>query len=105
MVFDMRQCAPARIGIAGGEFIGERILRRMTIERKTQSLRNKRLMTRGLEALREFGILLLAFAPLESVVNRREIPWVNSTGFWFSLGGLGALMTAWVIEWRWSDVG
>ena len=68
------------------------------------SLRNKRLAIRVLDAVREFGILLLVFAPLDAVFTGRDVLWAPSAGVLFAIVGFCALTTALVVEWRWIDV-
>jgi hypothetical protein len=65
----------------------------------------KRLGLRVLEALREVGVLLMAFGPLEAALNANKgaALWANRAGPLFFAIGLGLFLLAVYLEWRFVD--
>jgi hypothetical protein len=59
--------------------------------------------TRVLDGLREVGLLLIAFGPLETAINRTSLR--DAAGFLvlFLGGGLALFAIALVLEWRRQD--
>jgi hypothetical protein len=62
----------------------------------------ERLGSRVLEALREIGILLMAFGPLEAAISSAKA-WNISVGLLFFGGGLRLFVMALILEWRRTD--